>query len=293
MATTRTGSYPIGFRRGWGDWQKDVSELTAFALDAGFEFVDVAAISADDIKAIQATGIGIGSVDIHWNGMLSPDKAKRKDAAAKNVAYINEIASLGPRAFFTILMPEDVSKSRRDNFAYAAESYAAVAEGIAKSGARIAIEGWPGGGPHVANQCCTPETYRAMLKEVANPALGINFDPSHLIRMGIDSVRFAREFVEHFVHVHAKDTLINDEALYEFGHLQGATFAENPVCGEQVWRYTVPGHGVARWGDLFAILVEAKYQGLVSIELEDADFLGSDEKEQRGLIASRDFLIHA
>ena len=39
------------------------------------------------------------------------------------------------------------------------------------------------------------------------------------------------------------------------------------------------------------MLSESKYDGLVSVELEDEDFNGSEAGEKRGLVASKDFLM--
>jgi len=128
---------------------------------------------------------------------------------------------------------------------------------------------------------------------VESPAIGINFDPSHLIRLGIDPLRFVREFAPRIVHVHAKDTVLDPEGLYQHGNLQPATVGTPNKWGGHHWRYTIPGHGVAPWPELFAALHDAGYRGGVSVELEDENFNGSAEGEQRGLIASRDFLTHA
>ena len=59
------------------------------------------------------------------------------------------------------------------------------------------------------------------------------------------------------------------------------------------WRYTIPGQGVTRWGEVFRILGVAGYKGVVSIELEDENFYGSEANEQSGLIHSLAFLSGA
>jgi sugar phosphate isomerase/epimerase len=117
----------------------------------------------------------------------------------------------------------------------------------------------------------------------------VNYDPSHLIRLGVDHVRFLREFATHVKHVHAKDTQLYPDALYEFG-TQPATFAKPHGFGEWTWRYTIPGHGEARWVEIFSVLKEHGYRGAVSIELEDENFNGTDAGEQTALIQSRNFL---
>ena len=82
---------------------------------------------------------------------------------------------------------------------------------------------------------------------------------------------------------------LDPDALYEFG-TQPATFARPRGFGEWTWRYTIPGHGCARWGEVFAVLKDHGYGGVVSIELEDEQFNGTDAGEQAALIYSRDFL---
>ena len=138
--------------------------------------------------------------------------------------------------------------------------------------------------------CCTPETYRAFFKEVPSPAMGINYDPSHLLRMGIDPHRFLREFVGRVYHVHGKDTEIIDENRYEYGTEQPPTFAKQIPFGAIAWRYTIPGQGVTRWKEVMRTLTENGYQGCVCIELEDANFNGPADEEQFGTLQGARFL---
>ena len=120
--------------------------------------------------------------------------------------------------------------------------------------------------------------------------MGLNYDPSHLIRMDIDHVRFLREFVDRVYHVHGKDTELLVDSYYEFGREQPATFSKTLPYSGYTWRYTIPGHGVARWNDILPILQESGYQGCVSIELEDRNFHGTAEAEQMGILQGARFL---
>ena len=38
---TRTGNFPIGFRRGGGDWQKDLDQLIQWAQNNELEAIDL------------------------------------------------------------------------------------------------------------------------------------------------------------------------------------------------------------------------------------------------------------
>jgi sugar phosphate isomerase/epimerase len=56
------------------------------------------------------------------------------------------------------------------------------------------------------------------------------------------------------------------------------------------WRVTLPGHGEARCGKIFSILRDTDYRGAVSIELEDENINGAEEREKSSLRKSREFL---
>lgn len=187
-------------------------------------------------------------------------------------------------------MPGDHARRRSENYKLAVECYQPICDAIDQAGAKLVIEGWPGSSPHLSSLCCTPETYRSFIKDIGTPSVGINFDPSHLIRLGVDHVRFLREFVGRVFHVHAKDTEIIPEAVYEYGLYQPSAFTKGHGFGEHAWRYTLPGHGEARWTEIFKILKDANYGGVVSIELEDENFNTGEEGEKAGLLNSLAFL---
>jgi sugar phosphate isomerase/epimerase len=295
MAKTLTGSFPIGFRQGWSDWQKNLSNVIAFAKSNEFEFIDVGDISAAQVKTILDAGLGVGSVDLKrpWATVASADTGKRKAAVAGAAEHIKSVAALGVKNFFTVVFPEDDARNRLESFNFAVAGYAELARAVSATGAKIVMEGYPGGYPYYPAFCGTPESLRAFFKETASDALAINFDPSHLIRMGIDPVRFVGEFGKRIGHVHAKDTEILPDALYEFGNLQPATLADVIPFGGHCWRYCIPGRGSAAWGKILSALKTSGYSGGVSIELEDRDFNGSADGEKRGFIASRGFLAKA
>ena len=295
MSATRTGSFPIGFRS-TGNLADEFDEHVQWVKDNGFVGIDCGGIDPQTIKKVLDAGLRVGSVDFPqpWEALVSPDDAKRKDAAKKTSEYIQTVAALGVRNFFYIVMPEKPELERAENLKYTAESLGSICDDIKSTGAKIVLEGWPAGYPYYAVLACTPEGYRAVFDAVGSDVLAVNFDASHLIRMGIDPVRFCEEFVGRIEHVHAKDTELFEEAIYQYGHVQPPTLPPKPHgYGDHNWRYTIPGHGLAPWPRLFAILRGNGYEGMVSIELEDENFTGSKEARQQGLIASRDFLIHA
>jgi len=289
MAKTRTGAFGIGFRRGGSGWQQDVPGLCRWAKENGFEGVDVGPLPVDQIKQIRDAGLAVGSIDLQqpWSSLLSKDAGKRRDAAQANADYIQQVAPLGVKNFFCVCLPEDPAQPRPEIFKQGVDGCGQLCDAIRSVGARVVFEGWPGNPGVLA---CTTADYRALLAELPVEAAGVNYDPSHLVRMFIDPLRFLEEFAPRTYHVHGKDTQILEDELQEHGNTLPATFARKHGFGGAYWRYTLPGHGVTRWDRVFQTLGQADYQGLVSIELEDENFNGSEAGEKQGLIFSRQFL---
>lgn len=278
---TRTGGFPIGFRRSGAEWQKDIDALIAWSKDQGFEVIDVGRDGDASAKVVMDAGLRVGSVDLaEWKGMISPDKARREEAVARNAEYVKACTAAGVGNFFIVMLPEDPARERKENFGHMVEGFGALVPALESAGARVVIEGWPGPGA----LCCNPSECRKLFAELPSAAMGINYDPSHLVRLGIDPLRFLREFAARVGHVHAKDTELLDERRYELGAEQPATFAEGIAFGGNHWRYCIPGHGCIRWRAAFEILAEAGYDGCVSVELEDAGFNGTEDGERQGLI---------
>lgn len=286
MISTQTG-FPIGFRRGGSDWQNDLGALLAWAKSHEMSALDLGTEGPDAIAQVTQAGLRVGSVDaLAWGGLLSPDAGKRAEAVAKNADYIQKCSEAGARNFFIVLLPEKPDLGYRENFKFAVESLQQLAPTLETNNARLVIEGWPGPGA----LGCTPETLRALFSAVPSTSIGLNYDPSHLLRMGIDPLRFLNEFASRVGHVHGKDTEILADKQYEFGHELPATFAEAPDFGASAWRYTIPGAGATDWPQVFRVLQNANYNGAVCIELEDANYNGTTDGEQHGLLAGAAFL---
>jgi sugar phosphate isomerase/epimerase len=295
MARTKTGDFVVGFRIGSSPWQKDLPPVCQFAKENGFEFLDLGPESPENVRLVLDAGLKIGTVDLlrPWEAIASADETKRQQAIKKTAAHVRAVAALGVNTFFTVVFPGDPSRERGESLAIAAVGFRQLCDATADCGARFAIEGWPGSPPHFSSLVCTPESYRAFFAAVGSKSVGVNYDPSHLVRMDIDPVRFLAEFADRIFHVHAKDTQILPEGLYQFGNLQPSIHAPPHGYGGHHWRYTIPGNGHARWPVLLRMLGRIGYGGPVSIELEDEEYNGSEAGEKRGLLESKDFLSGA
>lgn len=137
-------------------------------------------------------------------------------------------------------------------------SLAPVAE---RAGVRLCVE-------NHGRQCVyNPGSY-LRLREAVGAAVGMNFDPSHLIWMGGDPVSAIRALgSEHIYHVHGKDTRIEPEA-----RVDGALDARHvvPVAG-RAWNFVPLGHGLSRrdWLEIVGALRDVGYDDVISIENED------------------------
>lgn len=122
-------------------------------------------------------------------------------------------------------------------------------------GVRLALENW------FATNIQHLDHWRAVFEALPDAHFGLNFDPSHLDWQGIDVGTAVREFRERIFHVHAKDVVVDPVRLARVGYQ-----------GEGWWRYTLPGYGRIRWGEFITTLRQAGYDGVLSIEHEDAAF---------------------
>src|SRR5688572_26619513 len=104
---TRTGSFPIGFRRAHVEWQKNLPNLAKWAKGAGFDVIDFTHRTAsDDFKTLKDEGLSVGSIDLlEFGQIMSTDATKRKDVLEANLKHIKEAAASGAKAFFTVIIP--------------------------------------------------------------------------------------------------------------------------------------------------------------------------------------------
>lgn len=123
---------------------------------------------------------------------------------------------------------------------------------------RILWEPWPDG-PNIATG---PVGYEALFQAFGNsPHVGLQYDPSHAVRMFIDTLRTARDFADRIYDVHLKDTEIRWEILHRTGI--------HPLNEAQWWRYRLPGLGSIDWAAFFTILMDAGFHGAMNVEHED------------------------
>ncbi len=129
-------------------------------------------------------------------------------------------------------------------------------------GVRVAIEIHPG-------FCVYNTPTMLKLNEAVGDSVGANFDPSHLFWQGIDPCCAIRELKGMIYHFHAKDTKIDVYNTAKNGCLDTKSFSD---FSGRPWLFRTVGYGHSEevWRNIFSTLQEVGYEGVVSIEHEDA-----------------------
>lgn len=208
----------------------------------------------------RTTGVTITAL-AHYTltrGSKAPADVARSYAAAFDAAEQLGVSVIASMSGFDADIPWDA------NVQAFADRFGPVADDAERRGLKVAIENWMGFGGRLpfrpVNMGGSPDTWDAWFAAVPSPALGIEFDPSHLYWQGIDHLRALREYADRVHHVHAKDV----ETLPEIRYRQGVNGLP--------FRFRIPGYGEINWATFIAGLVEIGYDGGVAIEHEDDVF---------------------
>ena len=108
-------------------------------------------------------------------------------------------------------------------------------------------------------------TVRALECIEHREAFGLNWDPSHLLWQGLDTIGFITDFADRIYHVDCKDTRLRP-ASGRSGILGSHLPWGDPRRG---WDFVSTGHGDMHWEDAFRALRSIGYTGPISIEWED------------------------
>ena len=244
--------------------------------DASFpghlDLVDIARSGPGDLPELLATyNVEIASLAPMVN-LLTADLALRELRIAEFRIVIDVAAALGVSTVVTFTgsafgmhfwgMPGvgDGHSSNRvaDNLRIVTDVYAPLADYAGERGIRIAFETAGRGGPE-GNLAHSPELWDAMFEAVPSPALGLSFDPSHLVWLQIPNIPdVIRAYGSKIYHFDGKDT-----------EILPARLARQGILGSGWWRYRLPGLGTLDWSAIFSALADISYDGIIAIENED------------------------
>lgn len=147
---------------------------------------------------------------------------------------------------------------------------------------KIALEMHPGFSVYNPETCLR-------LREAVGPAIGANFDPSHLFWQGIDAVAAIRAMEGAIYHFHAKDTKIDPINCAVGGVLDTKHYADE-IHRSWIFRTVGYGHDMQCWRDIMSALRMVGYDGVVSIEHEDS-LMSVHEGLQKAIAFLKDAML--
>ena len=240
-------------------------EVLDFAEEAEFEAIEIDVNAhiktpenvAGAIARARDRGLTVASVTLVGN-QLDPDAEKRKELRSRTLKFVQALNETSV-PIFVIFPGWDTGMSEGDNYKNFAEHANALLASTPAGALALAIENWPG--PKNEFIATTPDGWRQLLALVPNGRFGLEFDPSHLIRLGIDPYSAFDGVKERVKILHGKDTSIDPTRLQAVGY-----------HGRGWWRYRLPGSGLLDWPRFLQQASMSGFKGTIAIEHEDSDF---------------------
>ena len=222
----------------------------------------------------------------YYDNNLHPDPAQRKAVNDHVIACIDAAALLGAPSVGTFI-GRDPTKSVAENLSEAEEVFAPLVQHAGEKDVTLVVEncvmeGWhPDGYP--GNLAYSPELWEWMF----SLGLYLNYDPSHLVWMGIDPVAALRPYVDRIPHAQAKDIELFPERRNRYGWPGIAVNRADDPWETGWWRYRVPGLGDVDWRRIVDVLYEGGFDGVLSIEHEDPVWGGDEQRIKTGIEVAR------
>ena len=281
---------------------RSLDQLVPWAAEHGFEALEVAAwpdlgdrpftathldvekidkARAEQVQALFEThGLTLSSLAFYDNN-LHPNPVERDAINTHVVKAIDAAALLGCPTVGTFI-GRDPTQTVAENLREAEKLFAPIVEHAGEKGVKVVIEncvmeGWhPDGYP--GNLAYSPELWEWMF----SLGLYLNYDPSHLVWMGIDPVAAVRPYIDRVAHAQAKDIEVFPERRNRYGFPGKAVGREDP-WDVGWWRYRVPGLGQVDWVRVVDALYEGGFDGVLSVEHEDPVWGGTEDRIETGL----------
>jgi sugar phosphate isomerase/epimerase len=236
---------------------------------------------ADTVRALFEQHSLTLSALAYYENNLHPDPARRAEIAAHVRANVDAAALLGVPYVGTFI-GRHPGLTVKENIALAERELPALVEYAGEREVKIIIEncvmeGWhPDGYP--GNLAYSPELWEWMF------GLGfyLNYDPSHLLWLGIDPVAALTPYLDRIPHAQAKDAQLDPRARDRYGFF-GRTVGREDGWDRGWWRYRVPGLGDVDWRRLVDTFYEGGFTGVLSVEHEDPVWSGDVRRITQGL----------
>ncbi len=236
--------------------------------------------ASEYLRKVHSAGLTISALSCHGNP-IHPDKA----IAAGYDQVFRKTVRLAERLGVSVVVtfsgcPGDAEDAKHPNWVTAAwppeflevldwqwerklipywTEAARFAEG---HGVKVALEAHPG------FMVYNVET-ALRLRQAVGTNLGVNFDPSHFFWQGVDVPAAIRALGPSIFHVHAKDVAVDPHNVAVNGIIDTKSYRR---LAERSWLFRSVGwgHGESEWKRIVTALRLAGYDGVMSIEHEDA-----------------------
>lgn len=216
-------------------------------------------------KLIKDSSVMVSALGFYDNLMdLNLDRRRRLHEHFMKLMEASYKLEIGVVTGWVGMVPGTVE----DNMKIYAEAWPSLVKYAEDRGIKIAIENCRG------NIAYRPDIWERMFEIIPSKAIGLEFDPSHLIGQLIDVIDVARKFGDRIYHTHCKDAEVLWHKLRYVG-----------IYGGGWERHRLPGLGTLNWGAFITVLKESKYNYVLNIEHEDPFYNYED-----GLIVARKFL---
>lgn len=292
--------------------ERSLEQIAAWAGASGYEALELAAwpqlgdrpFTASHVRAdgdgtpaaeaervrgiLDAHGLVVSAL-AYYDNNLAADPALRDEYHRHLRACIDVAAELGGVPVGTFV-GRDPGRTVAENLREAERVFPPLVDHAGERGIRLMIEncvmeGWhPDGYP--GNLAYSPELWEWMFEL----GLHLNFDPSHLLWLGIDPVAALRPYVDRVAHAHAKDAETFPAERNRYGFFGRTATREEDPWDMGWWRYRLPGLGEVDFRRYVDTLYEGGFDGVLSVEHEDPVWGGTPELVEAGLRIARDNL---
>jgi sugar phosphate isomerase/epimerase len=287
----------------------DLESIVQRAKQAGFSVLEVAAwpsksrehtaahidvrafggAEATAIRALLAQYSMELSAISYYDNNLHPDEAERAQVHDHLRACIEAAAMLEVPCVGTFV-GRDPGRTVAESLALAETVFPPLVSYAGERGVKLVIENCPMEGWHPdgypGNLAYSPELWEWMF----SLGLYLNYDPSHLLWLGIDPVSAIHALGTNacrIQHVQAKDTVINPAGRDRYGVFGRALDRSSDPWASGWWHYRMPGLGSVDWRGVIDALYQIGYDGAIAIEHEDPVWSGDEARIYAGLEIAR------
>jgi sugar phosphate isomerase/epimerase len=249
------------------------------------------------LKAVESRGMIISAFSCHWDP-IGPDKkvAVASDDIFRKTVRLAEMCGISavnvlsglPAGSAVDSMPNWVTCPWPPHFLEVLDYqwnkvgipyWRAAARFAEEHNVKIGVEMHPG------MLIYNVETLLRM-RDACGPALGCNFDPSHLFWNGVDPMAAIRKLGDAIVHVHGKDCYVDPFNIAVNGCNDHKAYTD---ISHRSWTFRTIGYGhdIKVWKDIVSALRMVGYDHTISLEHEDG-MMSFDEGVRKGLAALRE-----